>query len=136
MGSSRPARAHDATAKRRAAYRHGHLAETAALLLLLAKGYRPLARRYKTPLGEVDLVVKRGRLIAFVEVKARALQRDALESVGAQSERRIADAADLWLARHPAASGHDLRYDMVIVQPWRLPRHIPDAFRPGFSKVW
>ncbi len=81
------------------------------------------------------MIVKRGRTIAFVEVKARALQRDALESVGPQSERRIADAADLWLAKHPAASGLDLRYDMVLVQPWRLPHHLPDAFRPGFSKV-
>ncbi len=127
---------HDISEKRRAAYRHGHVAELAAMLLLVVKGFRPLARRYKTPLGEIDLIVKRGRMIAFVEVKARALQRDALESVGPQSERRIADAADLWLAKHPAASGLNLRYDMVLVQPWRLPRHIPDAFRPGFSKVF
>ena len=57
---------------RRASYRHGHVAEAAAMLLLLAKGFRPVARRYKTPLGEIDLIVKRGRTIAFVEVKARA----------------------------------------------------------------
>jgi putative endonuclease len=128
--------AHDSSERRRAAYRHGHLAEAAAMLLLLAKGFRPLARRYKTPLGEIDLIVKRGRTIAFVEVKARAAARDALESVGPASERRIADAADLWLAKHPAASGYDIRYDMVIVTPWRLPRHLPDAFRPGFIKVF
>jgi putative endonuclease len=121
---------------RRAAYRHGHLAEAAAMLLLLAKGFRPVARRYKTPLGEIDLVVKRGRTIAFVEVKARASRDDALESVSLQSERRIVDAADLWLARHPAAADLDLRYDMVVVTPWRLPLHLPDAFRPGFSKVF
>ena len=121
---------------RREAYRHGHIAEAVAMLFLLAKGFRPIARRYKTPLGEVDLIVKRGRLIAFVEVKARALERDALESVSLTSERRIVDAADLWLAKHPAAAGHDLRYDMVLFMPWRLPQHIPDAFRPGFSKVW
>jgi putative endonuclease len=124
----------DASGKRRAAYRHGHIAEAAALLVLLLKGFRPLARRYKTPLGEVDLVVKRGRTIAFVEVKARGVEGDALESVGRFSERRIIDAADLWLARHPAASGFDLRYDMVTVTPWRWPRHIADAFRPGFEK--
>lgn len=106
------------------------------MLFLLAKGYRPIARRYRTPLGEIDLIVKRGRTIAFIEVKARALERDALESVGTLTERRIVDAADLWLAKHPGASGYDLRYDMVVLTPWRLPRHIPDAFRPGFSKVW
>jgi putative endonuclease len=120
---------------RRAAYRHGHVAEALAAALLLAKGYRLIARRYRTPLGEIDLIVKRGRLIAFVEVKARILSRDALESVGRGAERRIADAADLWLAKHPDAAGHDLRYDMVIVAPWRLPRHLPDAFRPGFNIV-
>ena len=106
------------------------------MLFLLAKGYRPIARRYRTPLGEIDLIVKRGRTIAFIEVKARALERDALESVGTLTERRIVDAADLWLAKHPAAAGYDIRYDVVVLLPWRLPRHIPDAFRPGFSKVW
>src|SRR5690606_33880661 len=104
--------------------------EAAAAALLIAKGYRLLARRYRTPLGEIDLVVKRGRLVAFVEVKARADLRAALEAVGPFAERRIVAAADLWLARHPAAAGLDLRYDMVLVTPWRLPRHLPDAFRP------
>ena len=113
-----------------AAWRHGHFAEAAAAALLLATGFRLIARRYKTPLGEIDLIVKRGRLIAFVEVKARADRREALESVGRFSERRIVDAADLWLAKHPAAAGLDIRYDMVLVTPWRLPAHIPDAFRP------
>ncbi len=120
---------------RRAAYRHGHAAEAAALLLLLAKGFRPFARRYRTPLGEIDLIVRRGRLIAFVEVKARGSEAEAIEAVDRQAERRIADAADLWLAKHPQAAGFDLRYDMVIVTPWRLPNHLPDAFRPGWTKA-
>ena len=120
---------------RRAAYRHGHVAEAVAAALLMAKGFRLLARRYKTPLGEIDLIVKRGKLIAFVEVKARLNERDALESVGRFGERRMVDAADLWLAKHPDAAGFDLRYDMVLVAPWRLPRHVPDAFRPGFHLV-
>ncbi|MGH6922273.1 MAG: YraN family protein [Propylenella sp.] len=120
---------------RHAAYRHGHVAEAAAALLLLVKGFRLIARRYRTPLGEIDLIAKRGRLIAFVEVKARPSHAEALESVGRFSERRIVDAADLWLAKHPDAAGLDLRYDMVLVTPWRLPVHIADAFRPGFEKV-
>ena len=62
--------------------------------------------------------------------------RDALESVGRMSERRIIAAADLWLARHPDAAGLDLRYDMVLITPWRLPRHLPDAFRPGWGQAW
>ena len=119
---------------RRAAYRHGHLAEAVAAGLFIAKGFRLLARRYKTPLGEIDLIVKRGRLVAFVEVKARATHREGLESVGRISERRIVGAADLWLAKHPDAAGLDLRYDMVVVAPWRLPLHLPDAFRPGWGE--
>jgi putative endonuclease len=119
---------------RRAAYAHGRFAEAAAAALLLAKGYRLIALRYRTPLGEIDLIVKRGRTIAFVEVKARGAPRDALESVGGFAERRIVAAADLWLAKHPDAQEFDLRFDMVTVAPWRLPAHLPDAFRPGFSK--
>ena len=121
---------------RRAAYRHGLAAELAAAALLLAKGYSLLARRYRTPLGEIDLIVRRGRLIAFVEVKARASQAEALASVSAGAERRIVGAADLWLAKHPAARGFDLRFDMVLVAPWSWPQHLPDAFRPGWNKVW
>ena len=121
---------------RRAAYRHGHLAEAAAAALLMAKGYRLLSRRYKTPLGEIDLIARRGRVVAFVEVKARATRREALESVGRMSEKRIADAADLWLAKHPDAARFDLRFDMVLVTPWQLPQHLPDAFRPGWGRPW
>lgn len=118
-----------------AAYRHGHFAEAAATALLLAKGFRPLARRYRTPLGEIDLIVRRGRMIVFVEVKARDRHEDGLASVGRMTEGRIVAASDLWLAKYPAAAGFDLRYDMVVVTPWRLPVHLPDAFRPGFEKV-
>jgi len=124
------------TRDRRAAYRHGIVAELAAAALLAAKGFRLIARRYKTPLGEIDLVVKRGRLIVFVEVKARPSQRDGLESVGLAAERRIVGAADLWLAKHPDAAGLDLRYDMVVVAPWRVPLHHPDAFRPSWKGAW
>lgn len=121
---------------RRAAYRHGHLAEAIAAGLLLAKGFRLLARRYRTPLGEIDLIAKRGRLIAFVEVKARPTRREALDSVGSTAEKRIVDAADLWLAKHPDAARFDIRYDMVLVTPWRLPQHLADAFRPGWGRPW
>ena len=106
---------------RRAAYRHGHLAELAAAALLLLKGYRLIARRYKTPLGEIDLVVKRGRLIAFVEVKARGSFRDALEAVGPAAERRIVGAADLWLAKHPDAVGSICATTSSLWRPGAFP---------------
>ena len=91
---------------RQAAYRYGHVAEAAAALLLMAKGFRLLARRYKTPLGEIDLIAKRGKRIVFVEVKARPTFDEALDSVGPESERRITDAADLWLAKHQIGRAH------------------------------
>ena len=89
-----------------------------------------MARRYRTPAGEIDLIVKRGNLIAFVEVKARRSLADTAEALTPRAEQRIATAADLWLARHPAANGLMMRFDLVLVAPWRLPVHMPDAFRP------
>jgi len=118
------------TAGRRRAYRFGLEAETAAGLYLMLKGYRILARRYRTPAGEIDLIAKRGNLVAFVEVKARRSETEAIEALTPRAEQRIATAADLWLARHPAANGLMMRFDLVLVMPWRLPAHLPDAFRP------
>lgn len=114
---------------RRAAYRRGHSAEWLAGVFLFCKGYRPLARRYRTPLGEIDLVVRRGRTIVFVEVKARTSLEEAFDAIGAAAERRWLAAADMWLARHPQAAGFDLRFDLVLIVPWRLPYHVPNAIQ-------
>lgn len=113
---------------RLAAYRRGLSAETLAAWLLRAKFYRILARRYRTPAGEIDVIAKRGRTIAFVEVKTRPSEAQALEAVGATARRRIARAAELWLAAHPSAAGLDLRFDLVIVVAGRMPRHIAAVF--------
>lgn len=112
---------------RRAAYRRGHKAEWLAGAFLLAKGYRPLARRHRTPLGEIDLIVRRGRTIVFVEVKARASLAEAFDAIGASAEQRIVAAADMWLSAHPDAAGLDLRFDLVLIVPWRLPHHVENA---------
>ncbi len=117
-----------ATAERRAAENRGRRAETLAAWYLRLKGYRVLARRYKTPVGEIDLIVRRGRQIAFVEVKARAAADDGLLAVTPAGRRRIARAAELWLASHPAAAGLGLRFDVVVAAPRRWPRHLPGAF--------
>jgi putative endonuclease len=115
---------------RRAAYRRGLAAETIAAWFLGLKGYRPLGRRFKAVGGEIDLVMRRGRLIAFIEVKARSSFAEALDAVDDQTARRIAVAAEIWLLRHPALADFDQRFDIVLVAPWRLPRHLRDAFRP------
>ena len=116
-------------ASRRRAHRHGRLAECVAALLLLAKGYRVLARRYAGNGGELDLVVSRGRVVAFVEVKRRQDLDMAREAIGAQKQLRFGRAARHWLARNPWAAGWTLRCDAVFVAPRRWPRHLPDAFR-------
>ncbi len=124
-----------ATDRRRAAERDGRRAETMAAWLLRLKGYRVLARRYKTPAGEIDLIVRRRNTIVFVEVKRRADEAAALESVTATTRTRIARAAALWVSRHPAAAQMDHRFDVILVPPGRLPRHMISVFGCD-GRVW
>ena len=116
---------------RQIAFRLGLSAETRAAAFLLAKGFRIAARRWRSPAGEIDLVVRRGRLLVFVEVKARDRFDDAAEAVTERQRRRIAAAAEAWLASHADDLQRDIRFDAVLVAPWRLPRHIQAAFDVG-----
>jgi putative endonuclease len=120
------------TPKRPAARRRAHLfglrAEAIAALLLRLKGYRVLARRFAAAGGEIDIVVRRGDTIAFVEVKARDDLDAAANAIGAGKRRRIGRAARVWLARNPWAAGATLRGDAVFVAPGRLPRHLVAAY--------
>lgn len=115
-------------ADHRAGYARGLVAEAVAAWWLRMKGYRILASRYRTPLGEVDLVARRGKVLAFVEVKARGSIDAGLEAIAADGYRRIEAAADLYLAAHPKLSGLDMRFDLVVIRPRRLPIHVPNAF--------
>ncbi len=115
-------------ADRRAAHARGHWAEAVALAFLLAKGYRPLARRFAAAGGEIDLVMRRGRLVAFVEVKARSDLDGALLAIDARKRRRFARAARAWIARRPAPGELSSRADAVLVAPRRWPRHVEGAF--------
>ena len=110
------------------AYRRGHRGEFLASLALMLKGYRIVARRYRTPLGEIDLIARRGDLVLIVEVKARPSLIEAMDAVAASSERRIEGAADLWLARQPDHARLSLRFDLVAVLPWRWPVHVENVF--------
>ncbi|MDG4899205.1 MAG: YraN family protein [Mesorhizobium sp.] len=113
---------------RRKAYRRGHRGEWLAALALMLKGYRILARRHRTKLGEIDLIARRGDLVLFVEVKARRTLMEAMEAIAHASERRIEGAADLWLSRQPDYGRLSVRFDMVAVLPWRWPVHVENAF--------
>ena len=111
-----------------AAFQTGLSAETRAAAFLIAKGYRILARRFRTPYGEIDIVAKRRNLIAFIEVKARASLDDAAYAVTPRQQQRIIEAAQAWLMAHPEHAEFELRFDAMLIAPRRLPRHLLAAF--------
>ncbi len=108
--------------KRQRAERGGRRAETIAALFLQLHGWSILARRVRTPVGEVDLVARSGRMVAFIEVKARASDADAAMSLDDYRLRRVAAAASALASRY-VRPGDDMRIDAMFVVPWRLPRH-------------
>jgi len=110
------------------AHRWGVRAEWLAAAFLVLKGYRVLARKFVVAGGEIDLVARRGGVIAFVEVKARPDFDEALIAIDAMKRRRIARAARIWLTRNPAAMQATLRGDAVLIAPRRWPRHVEAAF--------
>lgn len=113
---------------RRAAELRGRLAEYLAAMWLMAKGYRILAHRARTPFGEVDIAALKGRTLAVVEVKARPTKLAGQEAIGPASRDRIARAG-LALARRYRLDGVSVRLDLVIVRPWSPPIHIRDAWQ-------
>ena len=117
-----------ASPKRVAAFRTGLSAEARAAAYLMAKGYRILAKRFRTPHGEIDLVARRRHLLVFVEVKARATLDEAAYAVTPRQQRRIIDAAQGWLVAHPEHAEFDMRFDVMLIAPRHLPRHLLAAF--------
>lgn len=115
-------------ADRLASYRHGNRAEWLAAMALRLKGYRIVARNFRTRSGEIDIVARRGDLVAIVEVKARGSLVAAMDAVGRLSERRIEAAADHWLSRQPDHGRISLRFDLVAVLPRRWPVHVENIF--------
>ena len=113
---------------RRAAFARGLDAENTAAALFEAQGFVILARRVRTPRGEIDLVARRGELLVFIEVKARTSLRSAAESILPRQRRRIAGAAEIFLADHPECASLDMRLDVVLVAPGAAPLHLPGAF--------
>ena len=117
----------DYSLARRRRVRLGHVAEWAAAACLMLRGYRILARRWKTPGGEIDLIALRGRRLAFVEVKHRALLVEAEASITVRQRRRIRHGAGLWLARHAAYCNHEIGFDLVFVLPRQWPIYIKNG---------
>ena len=112
---------------RRRAERGGRRAEAVAAFWLQLKGWDVIARRVRTPVGEVDLVARRGRTVAFIEVKARATAAEAGFALDDYRLRRVAAAAEA-LAHRVALPGDDMRIDAIFIVPWRLPRHLTNVW--------
>lgn len=116
--------------RRRRAEQWGRAAEALAALMLRLKGYRIIARDLRTPVGEIDLIARRGRVLAFVEVKARGGDRAFDDAVpDRRQRRRIVRAAALFRARRPELGDLNVRFDVVFVGRRRWPRHLAGAFR-------
>ena len=110
------------------AYRRGVFAETLAALLFRFKGYKIVAQRYRSPVGEIDLVALKGKRLVFVEVKRRKALDEAALSVPPKQKRRIVRAAQYWLASHPDFTTSTIAFDVVLAAPWAWPRHVENAF--------
>lgn len=115
---------------RQQAERRGRMAEQAAAIMLRVKGYRILATRVKTPVGEVDLIARRGTVLCFIEVKQRKTTQLAQTSVPQKNWARIASAAANWASKHGEHSQLDWRYDLIAVSPQYWPTHFKDYWRP------
>ncbi len=109
----------------------GRSSEALAALYLRLKGYQPLDQRVRMPGGEIDLILRKGQLIIFAEVKRRVNLDDALTAVTEGNWQRIARAGDVWRARRPDLEPLGWRYDLIALAPGRWPVHVRDAWRPG-----
>ena len=116
--------------EKRQARQRGVRAEAVAAWWLRLKGYRIVARDNRERVGEVDLIATRGGVVAFVEVKARADRHTAAYAIGASQRHRIQRAAESFLAGRPALADRDVRFDAMLIVPWRWPIHLVDAWRP------
>ncbi len=113
---------------RRARLKRGATAELFGAAALLLKGWRILARGHAGHGGEIDIIATRGRVVAFVEVKARATRDSALLAIDPTKQHRFSRAVRHWMMRNPWAADYTLRADALLVTPWRWPAHVPDAF--------
>lgn len=114
---------------RRRAWRLGLRAETVCAAVLRLRGYRIVERRLRSPVGEIDILARRGDVLVVIEVKARGDFASAAESITARQRQRLVRAAGWVLSARPDLAMLQLRFDVMLVAPWRLPRHLIDAWR-------
>ena len=117
------------TLRRQRAQRRGHFAEWLCLWHLRLRGWRILARGWRCPSGEIDILARRGRVLAVIEVKSRNELDTAASALTPRQRRRIARAAETFLLSRPDLAPLDLRFDLMLVARLRVPRHWPGAWR-------
>lgn len=110
------------------ARRLGRFSEWLCAMLLRLKGYRIQGRNLRTPQGEIDILARRGRVLAVIEVKARGDLLEAGEAVSLNQRRRLVRAALYMLGRRPDYADLSVRFDAMLVAPWRI-SHVIDAWR-------
>jgi putative endonuclease len=115
--------------RRQRAQRRGRAAEWLCLWHLRLHGWRIVARGWRCPSGEIDILARRGKVLAVVEVKSRGEIATAASALAPRQRRRIARAAEVFLLSRPDLAGLDLRFDLMLVAPLRLPRHWRGAWR-------
>ena len=116
-------------AKQRA-WRLGRIAETLAVWHLRAKGYRIVTRQFRSRVGEIDIIARRGRVLVFVEVKARRDVATAADAISTRQKNRIIRTAEVFVQARPSLALMDERFDAILVSPRHWPRHLVDAWRP------
>ncbi len=116
---------------RQEAERRGHRGEWFAAWYLRFKGYRIVAKRFKTKSGEVDIIARRKNLIVMVEVKARHSVLEAMDAITVTAQRRIESAGDIWLARQKDYANLSIRYDLIAILPRKMPVHVERLFDGG-----
>jgi putative endonuclease len=119
------------SASGRAAFHRGHGRERRAAWWLRLKGYRILAINWRSPVGEIDLIARRGACLAMIEVKQRADAETATGALSPKQMRRLARAAELYRAQHPDCVSLSVRFDLVVFGAFGRPIHLKDAWRPG-----
>jgi putative endonuclease len=113
---------------KRTTWKQGIWAEYVAAAVLWLKGYRIRAMRYKTPVGEVDIIASRGRALVFVEVKKRSGHEQAAEAIHVRNRQRIVRAAQHYIMEHPDMADRDMRFDAVVINSSFWPRHLDNAW--------
>ena len=120
---------------RHQAWRRGRWAEALCAASLILRGYRILGRRLRSPVGEIDILARRGAVLAIVEVKARREIAEAAEAVTARQRDRLVRAAGWIVAGRPELAAMQVRFDVMLVTPWRWPEHIVDAWRADAQRL-